>query len=182
MRALCQVVGGYTSEEDEENTTPGGCLLSYNVAADTWTSGACMTSPRADACAAVVAGKLYVAGVPFSCAFWISVPTSPSLHSNKVVLSLQSHFVSFNDRRENRWLCIHDLLGVPDLLLRQIQEALLAALHDLPQGRCLRSRGSWQAVCYRCRPPCSVWRAGACTCTCTCTPSIFEVVCRWEHG
>ena len=57
-----QVVGGYSSDADEENATPGACLLSYNVAADSWTSGACMNSPRADACAAFVAGKLFVAG------------------------------------------------------------------------------------------------------------------------
>ena len=57
-----QVVGGYSSDADEENSTPGACLLAYSVAADAWTAGPCMRSPRADACAAVVAGKLYVAG------------------------------------------------------------------------------------------------------------------------
>ena len=58
------VVGGYSADSDEDNSTPGGCILAYNVAADSWSAGPCMQTPRADACASFIAGKLYVAGKP----------------------------------------------------------------------------------------------------------------------
>ena len=60
--ATIWVVGGYSADADEDASTPGGCLLAYSVAADRWTTGDCMQTPRADACASFVAGKLYVAG------------------------------------------------------------------------------------------------------------------------
>ena len=60
--SMIYVVGGYSADADEEYSTPGGCILAYSVAADTWTRGPCMHTARADACAAMINGQLYVAG------------------------------------------------------------------------------------------------------------------------
>ncbi len=42
--------------------TAGGSTWLYNVAADAWSAGPALNVPRADACAAVVNGKVYVVG------------------------------------------------------------------------------------------------------------------------
>lgn len=60
--ATIYVLGGYASAADKTSGSPQGCALAYDVAGNSWVQGACMSTPRADACAAVVEGKVYVAG------------------------------------------------------------------------------------------------------------------------
>ena len=74
--ATIYVIGGYASAADQANSIPQGCLLAYDVAADQWTQGACMASARADACAATVQGKIYVAGEMRSILFWLELNVS----------------------------------------------------------------------------------------------------------
>ena len=44
------VVGGYSSEADETNNRPESCNLVYNVAADSWSTGACLNQSRGAHC------------------------------------------------------------------------------------------------------------------------------------
>ena len=60
--ASIYVIGGYATPADVGSFNPQGCILGYTIASDSWSRGACMATPRADACAAELDGTIYVAG------------------------------------------------------------------------------------------------------------------------
>ena len=48
--ATLYVIGGYSSKANESSNSPENCSLAYDIADDSWTSGACLVQGRGAAC------------------------------------------------------------------------------------------------------------------------------------
>ena len=48
--ATIYVIGGYSSKANESSSRPENCSLAYDIADDSWTSGACLVQGRGSAC------------------------------------------------------------------------------------------------------------------------------------